>query len=112
MTYSKRTVQVNTFFNEWFLLGLLRRIPEGFLRHYEAAKQLLELGTRINPGNQATNKLIDADEENTKNEAVKTIAFNQEELNKIEDLEIKEVKKLNKLTQKHLRNHSITNLSF
>ena len=91
MTYGKRTVQVNTFFNEWFLRFIKENTGRLPLDIREAAEQL-ELGTRINPGNQATNKLIDADEENTKNEAVKTIAFNQEELNKIEDLEIKEVK--------------------
>lgn len=90
LSYGKRTVQVNTFFNEWFLRFIKEntgRLPADIL---QAAEQL-ELGTRINPGNQAANKLIDAEHENTKNEAVKTIAFNQEELNKIDHVEIKEV---------------------
>ncbi|MEC9208992.1 MAG: hypothetical protein VX762_01035 [Bacteroidota bacterium] len=92
MSFGKRTVQVNTFFNDWllnFLKDNIHLLPEDILQ--QATE--MELGQKINPANQKSNELIDLDEETTKNEAVKTIALHQAKVNSINQINIKEDEK-------------------
>lgn len=80
MSYSKRKLQVDSFFNEW-LLAFIRN-NEGLVpaEIMDRVKQM-ELGTKINPPNQKTNKQIDIGIEELRTANIQSIATNMFKLN-------------------------------